>query len=176
MKQDPMIVVRRMTAQPTGCTRAEFRWKFDCGEDRDRALEAFDLALKAGEIVPFISRKAGASGRPCTRYFQDATAGRAWQLAYAGLQAKPNGAKARAKMKALSDQTEGKAWRNLVERPAGGEPVCRGDVKVTVCPSAPVYSRHQVVPGQTVPSVISARDARPWAAAASAAQRPAQAL
>jgi hypothetical protein len=43
------------------------------------------------------------------------------------------------------------------------QPVITGKTKVTICPSAPVYSRVQVAPGDPVPSVISARECSSWA-------------
>jgi hypothetical protein len=43
------------------------------------------------------------------------------------------------------------------------EPVITGKTIVTICPSAPVYSRHQCAPGDPIPSVISARECSSWA-------------
>jgi hypothetical protein len=43
------------------------------------------------------------------------------------------------------------------------EPVITGNTKVTICPSAPVYSKHQCAPGDPIPSVISARECSTWA-------------
>jgi hypothetical protein len=43
------------------------------------------------------------------------------------------------------------------------EAVVTAQTIVTICPSSPTYSRHQVAPGDPIPSVISARECSSWA-------------
>jgi hypothetical protein len=48
-------------------------------------------------------------------------------------------------------------------KPVPREAVVTSETRITICPSAPVFSRHQVAPGDPIPSVISARECSSWA-------------
>lgn len=52
-----------------------------------------------------------------------------------------------------------------VHKPAPLPASTPAGVKPQVLDSQPVYSRHQVKPGEVVPSVVSGAECRPWARA-----------
>ena len=53
-------------------------------------------------------------------------------------------------------------WRSLSPKPPR-EVIIPKDVRITILPSAPVYSRHQCLPGAAVPRVVNPAECRAWA-------------
>ena len=127
---------------------------------RDHAL--LELAALTGEGLVFCMTRPAPQGTHAKRLFTSKEKGEQWQSESDGrCVQKPKPTRLSKKLAPLDEQASGRAWRGRVL--AAGEAVMPLDVKPTKRPSHLVYSRHQVKPGDVVPSAISSAECRPWA-------------
>jgi hypothetical protein len=128
---------------------------------RDEAARELDRMVGEGVVFRF-SRHSG-NGMPAVSFFACRADGERWQAEGDGRKVptfKP--ARQGKPLAPVHEQTKGLGWRNM-KPPKDAPAVTPSGVKPQVLVSQPVYSRHQVKPGEAVPSVVSAEQCRPWA-------------
>ena len=138
--------------RPEGMSRHDIRSGFDGkGNDRDNALATLDAMLGEGVVFLFSRAPLGGQGRRSERYFLSHELGKAWA-------SKPDGraapvrklAKPKQRLTSIVEQTDGRAWRNLTQRPADGAAVISAGTKHTVLHTPQFDARYQCDPKERV--------------------------
>jgi len=136
-----------------GASRRDLRDACAPGQ-RDEFTRTLDEMIAAGQVHSV--KHPSADGRMAsTRFFTDEVQGALWAASVDTTQRERAAPPPRPKLPSrrklplrrlkLTDVAH-----NLLQRPNGGEAVIPAGVRVTICPSAPVYSRHQLPPGERV--------------------------
>lgn len=159
-RRDIATRVLSLGRRPGGIPRSDLLCRFD-GNDRDTASQALDAWLAEGSLLRFQRPATGGRGMPSARIFGTKEEGAAWIAA--------NAAAARVVRKSPSIKPITAPPKSMQRKApvarleADGEVVVPAGVKPVPLPFQPTYSRHQVKPGEVVPSVVSAEQCRPWA-------------
>lgn len=125
---------------------------------RDEAALELDRMLGEGVVFRF-SRHSGR-GMPAVSFFACKADGLRWQQEGDGRAIPTFKPERQGKPLApVHEQTKGLGWRTRKDQPA----TTPTGLETVTLPHQPVYSRHQVKPGELVPSVISSAECRPWA-------------
>lgn len=128
-------------------------------DEREFHRDVRDMLVAEGVLFRIEQPRHGLGGKCQVRYFTDASHGAAWAASMPVITPRKKAAPAPKQVLTIKQPPQ------RTTAPEGPVIVPPG-VKVQRLPSSPVYSRHQCVPGASVPSVVSAGDCRPWAAAA----------
>ncbi len=135
--------IRAWAGRDFGATKRELRDA--CPPSQRTELSGHLRQMLADGQLHCITRRAGAGGgRSSIRFFTSLDKGLAW--AACG----DTGPRGRPVVRPIQGQTVGKAWRNLQQRPNGGEVVVPAGVKRTVCVTPSFDARYQCDPAQRI--------------------------
>lgn len=118
-------------------------------ERRDAAAVEIDKMIAEGLVLELT--RPSSRGLPAKRLFTDAQKGQRWQAERDG-GAIPTFKPERQGLKPPQPP-----------KPASLPAITPDGLKPVPLPFSPTYSRHEVKPGELVPSVISSAECRPWA-------------
>lgn len=137
--------ILRRCGHADGASRANIRWLNNANGSRDDTLAALDALVAEGAVHRFAQPSASNFGRGQVRFFVDAAAGEKW----AASPAAPKHAKKPAPTPRQALRVVKQPQPRALQKPEGPV-IVPAHVKVQRLPSAPVYSRHQLPPGERV--------------------------
>lgn len=145
-------ILMRKVRQPQGLRRQDIVNRLQQSR-RTEAGVVLDQLVGEGKVHR--AQCLGGPGRPAVRYFADKADADRWVASRAETKkaktekAKLKGLESKA-LAPLTQQSAGKAWRNLQQKLEPGPVVVPAKVKRTVCPSISYDPRYQCAPGERI--------------------------